>query len=309
MKKLLVIVSVTAYKWRMMKNWTFELGDTLGRLMRGDLIFAGVRAVLTLSIGFVVIPVLRRAVARFMDHLWAQQQIILAQRIVTYACWIIVAMTALRELGFDLGVILGAAGVFSVAIGFASQTSFSNLISGLFLFSEQAFVIGNMINVGGTIGEVLSIDLLSVKLRTQDNLFVRIPNETMLKSVVINLSRFPIRRLDMEIGVGYNADLMDVRSVLMHTAEKNLLVLDDPKPLFVITGYGESTVNILFSVWSKRENFIELKNSMYHDIKVSFQREKISQPFPHRVLIVGDDDYHNLPQLKRNNTEEQSKVV
>lgn len=285
---------ITAYKFNIMKNWTFELGDTLGRLLRGELIFSGVRAVLTLSLGFVVIPILRRAVVRFMEHLWERQQIVLAQRIVTYACWIIVVMTALRELGFDLGVILGAAGVFSVAIGFASQTSFSNLISGLFLFSEQAFVIGNMINVGGTIGEVLSIDLLSVKLRTQDNLFVRIPNETMLKSVVINLSRFPIRRLDMEIGVGYNADLMNVRDVLMRAAEKNLLVLDDPKPLFVITGYGESSVNILFSVWSKRDNFVELKNSMYHDIKVALQREKVSQPFPHRVLIIGEDDVANV---------------
>ena len=87
---------------------------------------------------------------------------ILLKRAIFYGIMILMSMSALRELGFDLSVILGAAGILSVAIGFASQTSASNLISGLFLMMERPFSIGDVIRVEQTTGEVISIDLLSV---------------------------------------------------------------------------------------------------------------------------------------------------
>jgi small-conductance mechanosensitive channel len=138
--------------------------------------------------------------------------------------------SAMREMGFSLAVIMGAAGVLTVAIGFASQTTASNLISGLFLIGERSFEIGDIIKVGNTTGEVLSIDALSVKLRTFDNLFVRIPNETLIKSEVTTLSRFPIRRLDLQLGVAYKEDIEQVRKVLMAVADSNPLCLDEPSP-------------------------------------------------------------------------------
>ena len=116
-------------------------------------------------------------------------------------------VSALRELGFKLSVLLGAAGVLTVAVGFASQTSASNIISGLFLLGERPFSVGDVIRVGSTTGEVLSIDLLSAKLRTFENLFVRIPNETLIKSEVTNLSRLPVRRLDLKIGIAYKEEV------------------------------------------------------------------------------------------------------
>jgi small-conductance mechanosensitive channel len=195
--------------------------------------------------------------------------------------------SALRELGFSLGVLLGAAGVLSVAIGFASQTSASNLISGLFLIGERPFGAGDVIKVGDTTGEVLSVDLLSVKLRTFDNLFVRIPNETLIKSEVTTLTRFPIRRFDLMVGVAYKEDIERVRAVLMEVAERNALCLDEPKPLFIFNGFGDSSLNIQFSVWAKRENFLDLRNSMQIEIKKAFDAEDIEIPFPHVTLYTG----------------------
>jgi len=133
-------------------------------------------------------------------------------------------------MGFQLSVLLGAAGILSVAIGFASQTSASNLISGLFLIGEGPFAIGDFIRVGTTEGEVLSIDLLSVKLRTPDNLFVRIPNEQLIKSEVVNLTRFAIRRLNLAVGVAYKEDIPRVRHILMQVATDNPLCLNEPAP-------------------------------------------------------------------------------
>ncbi|MDU0355214.1 mechanosensitive ion channel family protein [Paraglaciecola aquimarina] len=194
----------------------------------------------------------------------------------------------MKELGFDLSVVLGAAGIFSVAIGFASQTSASNLISGLFLMMERPFSIGDVIRVDSTTGEVISIDLLSVKIRTFDNLFVRIPNESMIKTQVTTLTKFPIRRADLQIGIAYKEDIETVKEILMAIATKNTLCLDEPSPLFILLGFGSSSVDIQFSVWAKRENFLTLKNTMYQEIKKTFDQQDIEIPFPHISLYSGE---------------------
>jgi small-conductance mechanosensitive channel len=219
-------------------------------------------------------------------HLTTHSQLIL-KRAVFYGIFILLAISALRQLGFDLNVVLGAAGIFTVAIGFASQTSASNLISGLFLMVERPFSIGDIIRVGGTTGEVISIDLLSVKLRTFDNLFVRIPNETMIKSEVTTLTKYPIRRIDLMVGVAYKEDIKRVKELLTDIATKNPLCLDEPAPLFIFVGFGNSSIDLQFSVWAKRENFLLVKNGMLEEIKACFDREGVEIPFPHVSLYAG----------------------
>lgn len=211
----------------------------------------------------------------------------LARRLAYYLVFALFLVSALHELGFSLGVLLGAAGVLSVALGFASQTSASNLISGLFLLSERPFAIGDVIRIGTTTGEVISIDLLSVKLRTFDNLSVRIPNESVIKSEVTTLTRFPIRRFDVQVGIAYKEDIARAREVLMAVADKNPLCLEEPKPLFIFLGFGDSALNFQFSVWASQENFLEVRNSIQEEIKLTFDDAGIEIPFPHRTLYTG----------------------
>ena len=211
----------------------------------------------------------------------------LARRAVYYLVLVLFLVSALRELGFNLGVLLGAAGILSVAVGFASQTSASNLISGLFLLGERPFAVGDVITVGNTTGEVMSVDLLSVKIRTFDNRFVRIPNETMIKSEVTTLTRFPIRRYDVQLGIAYKEDIARAREVLMTVADRNPLCLEEPKPLFIFLGFGDSALNFQFSVWAARENFLDVRNSIQEEIKLAFDDAGIEIPFPHRTLYAG----------------------
>ncbi|TVR94549.1 MAG: mechanosensitive ion channel family protein [Wenzhouxiangellaceae bacterium] len=246
------------------------------------------RALVLLAIGMLVASLAGRLTRRLTrDHFSIHSQT-LFRRIVFYGLLGLFIASAMRELGFSLAVIMGAAGVLTVAIGFASQTTASNLISGLFLIGERSFQIGDVIKVGGTTGEVLSIDALSVKLRTFDNLFVRIPNETLIKSEVTTLSRFPIRRLDLQLGVAYKENIETVREVLMKVADTNTLCLDEPAPLFIFTGFGDSALEIQFSVWAKRENFLALRNGITAEIKTAFDDAGIEIPFPHRSIYVGE---------------------
>lgn len=245
------------------------------------------RALLILLVGYVIAKIASKSIGRLVKKHASTHQYIMLQRAVFYFLFIFFLIAALKEMGFDLSVLLGAAGILSVAIGFASQTSASNLISGLFLLGERPFGVGDIIKVGNTTGEVLSIDLLAAKLRTFDNLYVRIPNETMLKSEVTTLTRFPIRRLDLQIGVAYKENIEKVREALFAVADKNPLSLEEPKPLFIFQGFGDSALNLQFSVWAKRENFLELKNSIQYEIKLAFDEQQIEIPFPHVTLYTG----------------------
>lgn len=267
--------------------------QTAQTFVTSEAFLAAIRAAVYLLVGLLLARLLSRGLARALEDKLDAQQVMLTRRISFYLIVLLVLASALRELGFDLTVLLGAAGILTVALGFASQTSASNLISGLFLIGERPFSVGDVIKVGDATGEVLSIDPLSVKLRTFDNLMVRVPNETLVKTQLTNLSRFPIRRLDMQIGVGYRTDLKQLRDVLMGVAERNPVCLEEPKPLFIFLEYGDSALKIQLSVWARREKFLDLRNSMHEGVKAALDEAGIDIPFPQRTL--GSLDGSPLP--------------
>ena len=244
-------------------------------------------AIVTLVVGWFLARLLGSGVGKLVERRSTKQSGMIMRRIVFYSLLGIVIASALHQAGLRLGVLLGAAGILTVAIGFASQTSASNLISGLFVIAERPFVVGDIIRVDQTTGEVLSVDLLSVKIRTFDNLYVRIPNESIIKSQITNLTYFPIRRIDMQIGVAYKEDLEKVKQIIFDVADKNPLCLQEPPPLYIFQGYADSALTFQFSVWVLRENFLDLRNSIHQEIKSAFDEHGIEIPFPHRTLYTG----------------------
>ncbi|WP_203301578.1 mechanosensitive ion channel family protein [Marinobacter sediminum] len=238
-------------------------------------------------LGVVLGSVAGRSAARFMEQRSTRHHTVMVRRLVFYVIVLLFAVAALREAGFSLDVVLGAAGILTVAIGFASQTSASNMISGLFLLVEKPFEIGDVIEADATIGEVVGIDMLSVKLRTPDNLYVRIPNETLIKTRVVNRSRFPIRRLDLTVGIAYAEDVERVEALLLKLAEKNPVCLEEPKPFVLVTAFGPSSVDLQFSFWVPKDKVLDGRSSMMVAIKQTLDREGIEIPFPHTSIYAG----------------------
>lgn len=261
--------------------------NEITNILFSEHIISLIRAATYVIAGFIIGKLLSSLTRKALASRLGVSQLKMARRIVFWLIMALFIASALRELGFKLTTLLGAAGILSVAFGFASQTSASNFISGLFLMAEKPFSVGDIIKVGETTGEVLSIDMLSVKLRTFDNRYVRIPNETLLKAETTTLTKFPIRRIDLKIGVAYKEDIKKVYDVLQEVAHNNPLCLEEPKPLFIFEGFGESSQDLQFSVWTRRSNFLELKNSIQMEIKQAFDREGIEIPFPHLSIYTG----------------------
>ncbi|MHC4600418.1 MAG: mechanosensitive ion channel family protein, partial [Planctomycetota bacterium] len=113
---------------------------------------------------------------------------------------------------------------------------------------------------------------------------VRIPNETLVKATVTNYSRFPIRRVDLDISVAYKEDLAKVKTTLLDVAEKNPLCLAEPEPTLLFTKFGDSAVEILLGVWAQSEDYGAVKNELMNDVKTRFEAEGVEIPFPTRVV-------------------------
>ncbi len=239
-----------------------------------------------LFIGFPLVWILSRLAGKFARLRLGVHLGVFFRKGVFYIGVVFIFIHIMMEFGFNPAALLGAAGILSVAVGFASQASLSNVISGIFLYWEQPFTVGDVIKVGDTMGFVLSIDLMSVKLRQFDNQFVRIPNETMIKAQVTNITKFPIRRMDIDVGVAYASDVEKVIRVLKGVADENPFSLDEPSPLVVFKGFGDSSLNFLLGAWCVKTQFLDLKNSLTRDVKQAFDREGIEIPFPQRVVHI-----------------------
>ncbi|MFC4655282.1 MULTISPECIES: mechanosensitive ion channel family protein [Rheinheimera] len=272
--------------------------DTILNYFDSQSFFQLLRAVLLFAFGFLAASLLSKAAFKLSLKKFSPHHASLTKRLVYWLVLALFIATALKQLGFNLGVLLGAAGVLSVALGFASQTSVSNLISGLFLIGERPFQIGDTIRVGSTTGEILSIDLLSVKIRTPENLFVRIPNESLIKTEVTNLTRFPIRRLDLLIGVAYKEQISQVRAILLRVADEHPFCLDEPAPDFRFLNFGESSLDLQLSVWTRKENYLALKTGLLEQIKLAFDKEGVEFPFPQRELSLSEPSQRFLKEWK-----------
>lgn len=247
-----------------------------------------IRIVFILVIGISSIHLITFMLRRSLRKQLSRQRMMLISRTIVYTGYTGLVLIVIKEFNYDLTALFGAAGVVGIVIGVASQTSIGNIISGLFLVGEKSFEIGDVVRIGDKSGTVYSIDLLSIKIKTFDNLLIRIPNQSVISSELTNVTRFPIRRLDFQIGVAYKEDLRKVKTVLENVARNNPLCLEEPEPYILFQTFGDSAINITFGVWFEKANYSAVKNSVFIEIKEAFDREGIEIPFPHVSIYAGE---------------------
>ena len=177
-------------------------------------LFKLIGTIVVLGIIFGIYKLILRGIKKIPAEKTTPQRTAILNKIVKYAFYIITIIYVLGLFGIKLSAIWGAAGIAGVAIGFAAQTSVSNLISGLFVITEGALKIGDTIVVDGVTGVVDAINLLSVKVHTFDNQMVRIPNSTIINTNLTNNSYHSVRRLTFSVSVSYDTNMETALEVL-----------------------------------------------------------------------------------------------
>jgi small-conductance mechanosensitive channel len=264
-----------------------------------DFLYRAVGVIVTIVVFYTVYKITARAVRGVAEKKFKPQTRMVIEKVIKYTFNVIIGMYILSLFGVNFSTLLGAAGIAGVAIGFAAQTSFSNIISGLFLLSEHSLRIGDYVTIGDVTGTVRSVDLLSVKILTPDNQLIRVPNETIIKGNLINTTYFPYRRMTVRVQIAYDSDLQKVIDIMKKIPARCPLVLSDPEPIVYFDAFAASGIDVILGVWFKKDNFITVKNTVYIAIHQVFAEESITIPFMRIDIAVTEKNMIHKDDTER----------
>lgn len=219
---------------------------------------------------FVIYKVTKKSLSKLPEEKISLQKKTFIQKICKYFLFFLSVIIILSMFGIKLSAIWGAAGVAGVALGFAAQTSVSNLISGIFVITEGSLKIGDIID---------SINLLSVRIHTFDNQMVRIPNSTIINKNLVNNSYHSKRRMTISVDISYNTDMNKALETIKQVPEKCSLVLTNPAPNAWFEKFGESGITLILAVWFNKDDLINVKNQVFIAIKQVFDKAGIEIPY------------------------------
>jgi small conductance mechanosensitive channel len=202
------------------------------------------------------------------------------ESIISALLMLFVIVASLDQLGVDttsLVAILGAAGL---AIGLSLQDSLKNFAAGVMLLVFKPFKSGDFVEAAGTSGTVKKIGIFTSTMTTPDNKEIIVPNGAIYAGNITNYSAKETRRVDMVVGIGYDADLKKAKTILREMLEADERVLADPAPTVAVAELADSSVNFVERPWVKAADFWGVKFDFTEAVKLRFDEEGISIPFP-----------------------------
>lgn len=202
------------------------------------------------------------------------------QKIVFFTGLII----ALEQIGVPVAPLLAGVGVVGFVIGFALQDTLSNFASGVMILLYRPYDVGDFINAAGEAGSVSAMSLVSTTITTPDNQLLILPNSSIWGGVIRNVTAQATRRVDMTIGVSYDADLDRTGEVLMEVVTAHAKVMKDPAPVIKVVNLGDNSVDFVVRPWCKTSDYWDVFFDLNKQIKQRLDKEGIGIPYPQRDL-------------------------
>lgn len=199
-------------------------------------------------------------------------------------------LIAIGQMGISLGPMLAGLGVAGFIIGFALQDSLANFAAGGMILIYRPFDVDDFVEVAGVNGFVKHMSLVSTTILTIDNQTLVIPNNKIWGDVIKNVTAQKARRVDLLIGVSYGDDVEKVETVLEEILAADDRILPDPPPLIKLHELGDSSVNFIVRPWVAREDYWNVYWDTLRAVKIRFDREGISIPFPQRDVHLYPSD-------------------
>lgn len=245
-------------------------------------------AILILLIGWYISGWMsRRARVLMLDRIRVDNTVALfLAAVVRYGVMVMVVVMALPQFGVSATSIVAVLGAAGLAIGLALQGTLSNIASGIMLVFLRPLRVGEYVEAGGVAGTVVNVGLFTTELKRFDGLYVSVPNSQIWSSHVINYSRNVTRRVEVLVGVAYDADLDRARQILLETARALPGVLADPAPEVVITSLNQSSVDMSVRAWVPAGDYTKRWSQLNRSVKEVLESNGIEIPFPQQVMHV-----------------------
>jgi small conductance mechanosensitive channel len=247
-----------------------------------------VMVVVILVVGFFVIKILRKAIAKFFDKVDFDRAFeTFIENVAGFVLWAILLIILLANLGVDVTGLVAGLGIMGFIIGFALQDTLGNLASGMFILFHKPFKVGDWVNIAGIVGEVRTVGVAACILKSPDGVKITIPNKKIWGDTIQNYTGNPIRKIfNLEVGISYSDDIGKAIKIIKEVLKKDPRVLKDPEPQVVAKEFGDSSINIAVRHAVKKDDYWDVYFDSIKAIKEAFDEEGITIPFPQRDLWI-----------------------
>jgi small conductance mechanosensitive channel len=241
---------------------------------------------LVLGVFWILARFVRRVTQRAVEAPHLQLSELLKRMIVSGASGSVIVLgilLAFSQLGFQMGPMLAGLGIAGFVIGFALQDTLANFAAGIMILLYRPFDTQDLIECAGNVfGRVSHMNLVSTTILTVDNQTRVVPNGKIWGDVITNITAQNIRRVDLVFGISYSDDIPHVEQVLWSVLKEHPKVLREPKAVVKVHELGDSSVNFAVRPWAAREDYWDVYWDVTREVKLCFDREGISIPFPQR---------------------------
>ena len=227
-------------------------------------------------------------------------------RLIYGVLLVVVALAALSKVGVQTTSVVAILGGAAVAIGLSLKDQLSNFAAGIMIVTFRPFVRGDYVQILGHTGTVTEISLINTHLTTTTNHDIIIPNGDITTTATINYSSLPNRRVDITIGIGYDADIKTAKDIMIKLATDNPLAFTDPEPIVRVTNLGDNSVDLTLNVWTTNADWWSMQCDLLEQFKYALDDNKIDIPFPQRSvhvkgleMLMGNKNESPLPSLDK----------
>ncbi len=200
--------------------------------------------------------------------------------LISVLLYLIVAVIVLSVLSVPMDSIVTVIGTAGLAIGLALQDSLANVAGGFLIMFSKPLKVGDLVKFGDITGTVKSVGILQTKLVLGDQTVVFIPNGQVAEAVIVNYSEKEMRRLDLEIGISYDADFEKAKQLIGELIKAHPLAAEEPAPLVRVGRFDDSAVVLFVKVWTANDAYWDLHYDLHEQIKKAFDENGVSMPYP-----------------------------
>lgn len=213
--------------------------------------------------------------------------------LVNFGLILILIIYSLTLVGVSPDSVVTIASVFSLGLSLALQDTISSFANGIIIIMSKPFVEGEYVEVNGISGTVTSISMFHTTLTSSSGQMITIPNSEATSSNVINYSRYPTRRIDMEIPVSYNSKIDDVKKVVLEVVNNQKGVLKSPKPIIRLNEYGDSNLNFILKLWVTCDIYWDTKYDLNEKILIALDEAGIEIDYQKYDINISNNSKEN----------------
>lgn len=239
-------------------------------------------ALLVYLIGRSLIRVLIRILTKSLEKTILDKGIVqFIDSCVRVLCYLVLILLIATQFGLDAATVIAVLGSAGVAIGLAVQGSLSNFAGGVLILVTKPFSVGDYIILNGSVeGTVKEIRIFHTKMITADNKGIMVPNGSLSSGTILNVSENPIRRVDLSVGIHYDADIRSARAVLLACLAQNTFIEQEQPKQVLVDSLSDSSIDLIVRFWVKQENYWDARFSALEECKYALDEAGIKIPYP-----------------------------